>query len=189
MEDGEADVLGLFGDAGADAGAAEGDAAAAGGEDLVAVAVDVEAEELAVFGVGAEDGADGVVGADLLEADAHAGDVAAVDLGAVAHLGDVAFGAGRGCRGSCASRATPGCAEELGGELEDAAGVGDDLHGLDAGDLVEEPAAAGVHELGVAFELEEFEGGDALGGGERVGGVLGEEAVGGGGERSRMTWM
>ena len=69
MEDGEADVLGLFGDAGADAGAAEGDAAAAGGEDSVAVAVDVEAEELAVFGVVAEDGADGVVGADLFEAD------------------------------------------------------------------------------------------------------------------------
>ena len=56
-----------------------------------------------------------------------------------------------------------GFAEELGGELEDAAGVGDDLDGLDAGDLVEEPAAAGVHELGVAFELQQFEDGDALG--------------------------
>ena len=55
-----------------------------------------------------------------------------------------------------------GFAEELGGELEDAAGVGDDLHGLDAGDLVEEPAAGGVHELGVALELEQFEGGDAF---------------------------
>ena len=91
MEDGEADVLGLFGDAGVDEGAADGDAAAAGVEDLLAFAVDVEAEELAVFGVGAEDGADGVVGADLFEADLHAVDVAAVDLGAVAHLGDVAF--------------------------------------------------------------------------------------------------
>ncbi len=39
----------------------------------------------------------------------------------------------------------------------------------------------GVHELGVAFELEEFEGGDALGLGERVGGVLGEEGVDAGG--------
>ena len=54
----------------------------------------VEAEELAVLGVAAEDGADGVVGADLLEADAHAGDVAAIDLGAVAELGHVAFGVG-----------------------------------------------------------------------------------------------
>ena len=94
VEDGEADVLALFGDAGADAGAAEGDAAAAGGEDLVRFAVDVEAEELAVLGVGAEDGADGVVGADLFEADAHVGDVAAIDFGAVADFGDVAFGAG-----------------------------------------------------------------------------------------------
>ena len=70
VEDGEADGLGLFGDAGADEGAAEGDASAAGGEDLVGVAVEVEAEELAVLGVGAEDGADGVVGADGFEADA-----------------------------------------------------------------------------------------------------------------------
>ena len=94
MKDGEADLLGLFGDAGVDEGAAEGDAAATGVEDLVAFAVDVEAEELAVLRVGAEDGADGVVGADLLEADAHAGDVAAIDFGAVADLGDVALGAG-----------------------------------------------------------------------------------------------
>ena len=72
MKDGEADLFGLLGDAGADAGAAKSDAAAAGGEDLVAVAVDVEAEEFAVLGVGAEDGADGVVGADLFEADLHA---------------------------------------------------------------------------------------------------------------------
>ena len=70
MEHGEADLFGLLGDAGAEAGAAEGDLAAAGGEDLVDVAVEVEAEELAVLGVAAEDGADGVVGADLFEADA-----------------------------------------------------------------------------------------------------------------------
>ncbi len=113
MEDGEADVFGLLGDAGVDEGAAEGDAAAAGGEDFVAVAVDVEAEELAVLGVGAEDGADGVVGADLFEADLHAGDVAAVDLGAVADLGDVAFGLWRGCRGSRFRGAAPGSPKSL----------------------------------------------------------------------------
>ena len=56
--------------------------------------MDVETEELAVFGVAAEDGADGVVGADLLEADLHAVDVTAIDLGAVADLGDVAFAFG-----------------------------------------------------------------------------------------------
>ncbi len=94
VEDGVADFLGLLGDAGADAGAAERDLAAAGGEDLVGVAVDVEAEELAVLRVVAEDGGDGVVGADLLEADLHAGDVAGVDLGAVFEVGDVGFGLG-----------------------------------------------------------------------------------------------
>ncbi len=94
MKDGEADVLGLFGDAGVDESASDGDAAAAGVEGLLALAVDVEAEELAVFGVGAEDGADGVVGADLFEADLHAVDVAAVDFGAVADLGDVALAFG-----------------------------------------------------------------------------------------------
>ena len=171
MEDGEADVFVLFGDAGVDEGASDGDAAAAGVEDLLAFAVDVEAEELAVFGVGAEDGADGVVGADLFEADLHAVDVAAIDFGSVADLGDIAFAFGEDVE-EVVFEVDAGLAEELGGELEDAAGVGDDLHGLDAGDLVEEPAAGGVHELGVAFELEEFEGGDAFGFGELAGGVL-----------------
>jgi hypothetical protein len=98
-------------------------------------------------------------------------DVAAIDLGAVADLGDVALCLGEDARKS-ASSAIAGFAEELGGELEDAAGVGDDLHGFDAGDLVEEPAAAGVHELGVAFELEEFEDAVMRSGGELAGGVL-----------------
>jgi hypothetical protein len=98
VEDGEADLFGLLGDAGADVGAAEGDFAAAGGEDSWESRWRVEAEELAVLGVVAEDGADGVVGADLFEADADAGDVAAVDLGAVADLGDVGFGAGEDSR-------------------------------------------------------------------------------------------
>ena len=189
MEDGEADVLGLLGDAGVDERAADGDAAAAGGEDLVALAVDVEAEELALLGVGAEDGADGVVGADLFEADLHAGDVAAVDLGAVADLGDVALAFGEDVEEAGLERGA-GFAEELGGELEDAAGVGDDLHGLDAGDLVEEPAAAGVHELGVAFELEQFEGGDAFGLGELRGWRGRRRRLRRWpGQRSRMTWM
>ncbi len=59
----------------------------------------VEAEEDAVLGVGTEDGADGVVGADGFETDLHAGDVAAIDLGAGADLGtlDSRF---RGWRGT-----------------------------------------------------------------------------------------
>ena len=49
------------------------------------------------------------------------------------------------------------CAEELCGQLQHARGVGDDLHGLDAGDVVEEPAATGVHELRVALHLHQLE--------------------------------
>ena len=174
VENGEADVLGLFGDAGADESAADGYATASGAEDLVAFAVDVEAEDLALLGVGAEDGADGVVGADLFEADLHVGDEAAVDLGSVDELRDIADGFLEDLE-EAGFEVGAGCAEELGGELEDAAGIGDDLDGLDAGDLVEEPAAGGVHELGVAFELEEFEGGDAVGFGEGAGLVGFEE--------------
>src|SRR5205085_6760736 len=46
------------------------------------------------------------------------------------------------------------------GELDGARGVVQDLHGLDAGDVVEEPAAARVHEHGVALHLQQFEDGD-----------------------------
>ncbi len=94
MEHGEADLLDLLGDMGADLRAAEGDASAAGAEDLVRVAVQVEAEELAVLRVVAEDGADGVMGADGFEIEPHAGDEAPVDLGSVAKLGDVTFSLG-----------------------------------------------------------------------------------------------
>src|SRR5271154_4908164 len=91
MKDGEADILGLLRDARVDEGASDGDATATGVEDVVTFSVHIEAEELAVFRVRAEDGADGVVGADLLEADAHRGDGATIDLSAVADFGDVAL--------------------------------------------------------------------------------------------------
>ena len=53
-------------------------------------------------------------------------------------------------------------AEELPRELQNARGVGDDLHGLNAGDVVKEPAATGVHELGVALHLHQLECAHAL---------------------------
>ena len=114
--------------------------------------------------------------AHLLQADAQSGDVAAVDAGAVAHLGDVGFGAGENLQEAVFERGAGG-AEELGRKLQHAAGVGDDLDGLDAGDLVEEPAAAGVHELGVAFQLEQLKQSDALFGRDAPPGVECEEAV------------
>src|SRR5262249_58317307 len=68
-------------------------------------------------------------------------------------------------------------AEELFGELDGAAGVTEDLHGFDSGEVIEEPAAARLHEHRVALHLEELHGVDALFGGERPGAVLREEAV------------
>ncbi len=56
MQDRETNLFGLFGDAGVDESASDGDAAAAGVEDLLALAVNVEAEEFTMFGIGAEDG-------------------------------------------------------------------------------------------------------------------------------------
>ena len=48
-------------------------------------------------------------------------------------------------------------AEELPRQLQHAAGVLDDLARLDAADVVEEPAAARVHELRVPLQLEQLE--------------------------------
>ena len=94
VEDGIDDLLLFLGDSGAELGAADGEAAAAGGEELMIFAADVEAEDFAELGVLPEDGADGVVRTNLFKADAKAEDAAAVDLSSVAKLGDVAFGAG-----------------------------------------------------------------------------------------------
>jgi hypothetical protein len=58
------------------------------------VAVDVEAEDVAGVGIAAEHGADGVVGANAFEVEAAGVDEAAVDVGAGARVGIVAFCAG-----------------------------------------------------------------------------------------------
>jgi len=191
VEDGEADVFALLGDARAERGSTDGEAATAGGHDVVGVTVDIEAEDVAGVGITPEDRADGVMGADAFEVEAAGVDEAAIDIGAGAKVGIVAPGAGEDlkeigferCGGSPHLRIeiqdtwTRGNRKKLVGELDDATSVGDDLYGLDAGDVVEEPTAGGVHELGVALELEEFERGDAFRGGEGACGVRGEEAI------------
>ena len=52
-------------------------------------------------------------------------------------------------------------AEELSRQLQCPGGVGNHLHCLDPGNVVEEPAAACVHELRVALHLHELHGADA----------------------------
>ena len=161
VENAEGHGFGGFGDLAADERLADDEAHAAGHDRIPGEAAHGVAEEVGLVGIAGEDGTDGVMGGDLLEADLHAADVAVVDGGAVLLFGDVTF-----CCGELVDEflfeGGGTLAEELGGELQDAAGVGDDLHGLDAGDVVEEPAAAGVHEHGVALELHEHEGAGAF---------------------------
>ncbi len=67
--------------------------------------------------------------------------------------------------------------EELFRQIDDAAGVLNALHRLDSRELIEEPAAARVHEHGVTLHFEELERGDAIRGGQLAGGMGAEEAV------------
>ncbi len=116
------------------------------------------------------------MGAYLLQADLHAGHESFVDFGAVADLGKVAGRSGQHVE-------EPGLedlarlAEEPSGKLKNASRVGDHLDRLDSGDLIEEPAAAGVHQLGVALQLHQLERGGALGLRELMGGVRVEKGV------------
>ena len=68
-------------------------------------------------------------------------------------------------------------AEELLRQLQYARGVGDDLHGLDPRDVVEEPAAARVHELRVALHLHQLQSAHALGVRQRARLLRGKKAV------------
>ena len=135
---------------------------AAGGRDVVGDAADVEAEQVSLFGKGGKDRADGVVGCHLFQLQLHRGYAFLVDLRAVAGGGHV--GAGLGEAGQKRGLERSGLlAEEPLRELQHARGIGDDLHGFDAGDVVKEPAATGVHELGVTLHLHELKRADLFG--------------------------
>ncbi len=176
MQYGEADFFHLVRNLRAHAGTAKTDAASAAGQHVVGLALHVEAEDLACIRGGLKHGGDGVVSADVLNLDARAGDPLAIDRGAISVFRHVAFRAGEHVE-KLRFEGSAFLTEELGGELQNTAGIGNDLHGLNAGDVVEEPATAGVHELGVAFELEELEHGHALVCREGFEGVPFEEAV------------
>ena len=122
----------VAGDGAGDVRAAQRQAAAAGGVDVVGDAADVIAEQLGLFGKRGEDGADGVVRGHLLEVQLHGVDALLVDVGAVAGLGLVGVGLGQAGE-KCGLERRGLLAEELPRKLQHARGVGDDLHGLDAG--------------------------------------------------------
>ncbi len=110
----------------------------------------------------------------LFEAKLEGADLLLVNAGAVAGFGVVGFGMSQAFdEDRLQGRAF--AAEEKCGKLEDASGVGDDLDRLDAGDIVKEPAAACVHELGVALHLHQLQSANALARIESVAGVVAQE--------------
>ena len=92
----------------------------------------------------------------LLQVDLHRLDQALVDISAVFPLRAVALGLAEALHKLPFQQSTIK-AEDVGGQAQRAGSVGHDLHCLDARDIVEEPAATGVHELGVALHLHQLE--------------------------------
>ncbi len=101
---------------------------------------------------------------DPAQVEARRNDFAVVDLTGGTTLGDVAGGGVELFTEGLLDRT----ARDLLRQLDHASCVVEDLHSLDSGDLAEEPAAARVHEHGVALGLEQLERAHDLGGVERT---------------------
>ena len=80
--------------------------------------------------------------------------LAKIDFSAISLLRVVAFGCAQALDEAGFQLRSIG-AKDLVGQLNHPAGVGDDLHRLDARDVVKEPSAAGVHQLCMALHLEQ----------------------------------
>ena len=114
----------------------------------------------------------------LLQVDDHGPDGFIVDVAAVLPLRIVALRLcetiGKALFEHAACRRKKRCRQ-----LQHAGRIGDDLHRLDAGDIVEEPAAAGVHQHRVPLQLHEIQGAHALLCAQRADAVPGEEGIDG----------
>ena len=92
------------------------------------------------------------MGCHLIQAEFKLGNLSLVDASSVAVRGLI--GAGLGHAGQKRGLKLRGLfAKKLLRQLEHACSVGNDLHSLNARDVIEEPAATGVHELSVALHL------------------------------------
>src|SRR5438093_11628774 len=120
-----------------------------------------------------EEPGDRVVGDDATEIHRGRADEPAVDLAAVGERRDVARGRLEAADQLRLEPATAEVAEILEGDP----GVAEDLHRLEPADLVEEPAARGVHEQPVTRELEESPDLDTSGRVQRRALVCREERV------------
>ena len=106
-----------------------------------------------------------------------------VDAGAIPMLRNVAFRLAEPFDKSAFTLEAEKLLRQLGG----AAGILDHLHGFNARQLVEEPAATGIHQHGVALKFHKLPDGGFLGVVKLPRGVLGEESVLALRERSRTT--
>ena len=138
----------------------------------VALPVDVPGRLAPVrFAVALDEVADGEVRGDAARRDARLPRGAQEDVRAAATVGDVAPGPGE-----YFDEATDGGFESgLAHQLDGAARVPQRLQGLDAGDVVEEPAAARVHRQRRALRFEQSERAHLLVAQERVRGVPAQE--------------
>ena len=105
-----------------------------------------------------EDVGDGGVGRHALQGDDGRLHQRVVHVGAVAHVRQV----GRRARERFVEGGLEVDARRFPRHLQRPRRILEDLHRLQAGDLGEEPAAARVHELGVALQLAELQRADAV---------------------------
>ncbi len=98
---------------------------------------------------------------DLLKAKFHRPDFLFVDARAIARLGHVGFGLGQ-TRQKYRLEGRAFLAEEIARQLQHARRIRDDLHGLNARNVVEKPAAAGVHQLRVPLHLHQLQRADTF---------------------------
>ena len=110
------------------------------------------------------------MGDDPFGPDARRHDVARPHLAPAALAGLVALGLVEDVEEGLGGRGLA----ELRHQVEGSGRVAQDLHGLDAGEVVEEPAAARVHQERLALELQQGQGLDVIGARPAV---LGDEVL------------
>ena len=99
--------------------------------------------------------ADRIVSADFLQVNHRGLHIALVDRPSVALFGKIAAG----LRQQVEKWRGQVLGEQLSGQLQGAAGILNDLHRFDSGELVKEPSAAGVHQHQIALQFKQLQPG------------------------------
>ena len=126
-----------------------------------------------MLGIGFKDGADGIMGSHPLQVYHRWFHELLVDEAAVPVVGNIALGPLEPFEELGLQRGLP----EFFRQLNRPARVPDDLNGFDSRKLIEEPAAARIHQHGMPLQLQKFEGRDPVRLRERRGGILLEKLL------------